>query len=141
MAGGISMPNGTKPATGWVGWVYFAGILLILKGLAQGFLGITALVNNHYLFVTANNTLVLSTADATAWGWIHLALGVLVLAVGFSVLHGSTWARAIAVIFTGLAFLANMAFLGVFPVWSIVAMLVDVLVIYALIVHGDEARD
>lgn len=134
------MPNEVRPATGWVGWVYFAGILLILKGLAQGFLGITALVNNHYLFVTANNGLVYATADTTAWGWIHLALGVLVLAVGFSVLHGSAWARIFAVFFAGLAFLANMAFLAVFPLWSIVAMIVDVLVIYALIVHGDEAR-
>jgi hypothetical protein len=33
-----------------------------------------------------------------------------------------------------------MAFLGVFPVWSIVAMVIDAFVIYALIVHGDEVR-
>jgi hypothetical protein len=75
-----------------------------------------------------------------AWGWVDLAIGVLVLAVGFSVLHGSTWARVIAVFFAGLSFLVNMAFLGVFPVWSIVAMVIDAFVIYALIVHGDEVR-
>ncbi|HVX48346.1 MAG TPA: hypothetical protein VHA05_03255 [Candidatus Saccharimonadales bacterium] len=132
------MPNG-RNATGWVGWVYFAGILLILRGISQAFLGITALVNKHYLFTTANNSLVVTTSNMSAWGWVDLAIGVLVLAVGFSVLHGSTWARIFAVFFTGLSFLINMAFLGVFPVWSIVAMIVDVFVIYALIVHGDEA--
>ena len=132
------MPNGAKNVTGWVGWVYFAGILLILRGISQAFLGITALVNKHYLFTTANNNLVVSTANMNAWGWVDLAVGLLVLAVGFSVLHGSTWARVVAVFFAGAAFLVNMAFLGVFPVWSIVAMAIDALVIYALVVHGDE---
>lgn len=134
------MPNGTRQVTGWVGWVYFAGILLILRGISQAFLGITALVNKHYLFTTANNNLVITTANVNAWGWVDLAIGVLVLAVGFSVLHGSTWARIIAVFIAGLSFLVNMAFLGVFPVWSIVAMLIDAFVIYALVVHGDEVR-
>ncbi len=134
------MPNGSQK-TGWVGWVYFAGILLILRGISEAFLGITALVNKQYLFVTgSNNNLVVSTANITAWGWVELAVGLLVLAVGFSVLHGSNWARIIAVFFAGAAFLVNLAFLGVFPVWSILAMIVDALIIYALVVHGDEAR-
>lgn len=133
------MPNGRNAnATGWVGWVYFAGILLILRGISQAFLGITALVNKHYLFTTSNNTLVVTTHNMAAWGWVDLAVGLLVLAVGFSVLHGSTWARVVAVFFTGLSFLVNMAFLGVFPVWSIIAMIVDTFIIYSLIVHGDE---
>jgi hypothetical protein len=131
------MPNGTQ-RTGWVGWVYFAGVLLILRGISQAFLGITALVNKHYLFTSANNTLVVSTNNMSAWGWVDLAVGLLVLAVGFSVLHGSTWARVVAVFLTGAAFLVNMAFLGIFPVWAIVAMIVDALIIYALVVHGDE---
>lgn len=133
------MPNGTQK-TGWVGWVYFAGILLILRGISEAFLGITALVNKHYLFVTGSNSnLVVSTANINAWGWVELAVGLLVLAVGFSVLHGSTWARIVAVFMAGGAFLVNLAFLGVFPVWAILAMIVDALVIYALVVHGDEA--
>jgi hypothetical protein len=132
------MPNG-RNTTGWVGWVYFAGILLILRGISEAFIGITALVNKHYLFTTANNVLVVTTENMAAWGWVQLAVGLLVMAVGFSVLHGSAWARVVAVFFAGIAFLVNMAFLGVFPVWSIVAMIVDALVIYALVVHGDEA--
>ncbi len=131
------MPNGTN-VTGWVGWVYFAGVLLILRGISEAFLGITALVNKHYLFTTSNNTLVVSANNMSAWGWVQLAIGVLVLAVGFSVLHGSTWARIVAVLFAGGAFLVNMAFLGIFPVWAIVAMAVDALIIYALVVHGGE---
>lgn len=132
------MPNGVQ-RTGWVGWVYFAGILLILRGLGDAFLGITALVNNHYVFVTSSD-LVVTTTNMVAWGWVQLAVGALVAIVGFSLLHGSNWSRVVAVFFAGLAFLVNLAFIGVFPIWSIVAMIVDVIVIYALIVHGDEAR-
>lgn len=134
------MPNGTKEVTGWVGWVYFAGILLILRGIADAFLGISALVNKHYLFVNSERVVV-ATSNTAAWGWVQLAVGLLVLAVGFSVLHGNTWARVVAVFMTGVAFLVNLAFISVFPLWSIIAMVVNVVVIYALIVHGDEARE
>jgi hypothetical protein len=126
--------------TGWVGWVYFAGILMILRGVSEAFLGITALVNKQYIFITnSNNQLVASAAHVQTWGWISLAIGLLVMAAGFSLLHGGTWARVFGVIFASVSFLESMAFLGVFPVWAIVAMLVDVFIIYAVVVHGREA--
>ena len=125
--------------TGWTGWIYFAGLLMVLRGIAQAFLGLTALVDKTYLFVSSDK-LVTVTTNMTAWGWVHIALGVLVAAAGFSVMHGSRWARVLAVVFASAAFIANMAFLGVYPVWSIVAMIVDVLVIYALVVHGNEVQ-
>lgn len=124
--------------TGWTGWVYFAGLLMVLRGVSGVFLGLTALLNKQYLLVNGPNTIVLATANAQTWGWIHLALSVLVLAAGFSVMQGSRWARVLAVVFASMAFLANLAFIAVFPVWAIVAMVVDVLVIYALVVHGNE---
>jgi hypothetical protein len=135
------MATNNNVSTGWVGWIYFAGILMILRGLSEAFLGITALVDKHYLFTTANNNLIYATTDYTAWGWIQLAIGLVVLAAGFSVLHGNMWARVFGVVFMSLAFLVNMAFLAVFPLWSIIAMVVDVVVIYALVVHGNEARE
>ncbi len=127
-------------AASWSGWIAFAGILMILRGISQAFLGITALVNNQYLLVTGGNGngLVLSTAHTTAWGWVDLAVGLVVLAAGFSLLHGSNWARIFAIVFMGFSFLVNMAFLGIFPVWSIVAMVVDALILYALVVYGKE---
>lgn len=126
-------------ASGWTGWIAFAGILMILRGLSEAFLGITALINKQYLLITgSNNQLVLSTAHTSAWGWVDLAVGLTVLAAGFSLLHGSNWARIFAVVFTSFSFLVNMAFLGIFPVWSIVGMVVDALILYALVVYGKE---
>jgi hypothetical protein len=133
------MPNGNQRVTGWVGWVYFAGILLILRGISEAFLGVTALVNKHYLFI-ANSRLVYASNNMTAWGCVDIAIGVLLAAVGLAVLRGSLWARVTAIVIVSASFLVNIGFLAFFPVWAIVAMLVDVAIIYALIVHGDEAR-
>jgi hypothetical protein len=123
-----------------VGWVYFAGVIMILQGVSQAFLGITALVNKQYLLAhNGANQLVLSTANIKAWGWVDLAVGVLVLAAGYSLLHGSNWAKMFALVFVGASFLVNMAFLGVFPLWAVIAMIVDALIIYALVVQGKKA--
>lgn len=130
------MPNnGNNGTTSMVGWVYFAGILMILSGISQAFLGISDLVNKKYLFV-GSERLIYATANSTAWGWVHLAIGALVVAAGFSLLHGSNWARIFAIFFMGLSFIANLVFIGVFPVWSIIAIIIDVVIIHALVVQG-----
>ena len=38
----------------------------------------------------------------------------------------------------GFSALANLAFLGAFPVWSVMIIALDVIVIYAIVVHGGE---
>ena len=35
----------------------------------------------------------------------------------------------------------NLVFIEAYPIWSIIIITVDVLVIYALTVHGKELRD
>lgn len=133
------MPNNGDGTTRMVGWVYFGGIIMILRGLGQAFLGITELVNKKYLFV-GDQRLVFAQTNGTAWGWVHLALGVLILAAGWSLLHNTTgWGRLFAIVFMGFSFLVNLAFLGVFPVWSIVALIIDIVIIYALVVQGNDA--
>ncbi len=69
-----------------------------------------------------------------------LILGILVLCVGTSLFSGRMWARVAGVILAVLNLIAWFAFLGVHPIWSIIVMVIDVLVIYALTVHGGEAE-
>jgi hypothetical protein len=47
----------------------------------------------------------------------------------------------VAVILAGLSALANLVFIGAYPLWSIVIIAVDILVIYALTVHGRELHE
>lgn len=124
--------------TGWTGWVYFAGFMMIVMGFLQGIAGLTALLNNQWLLVTERS---LIAFNFTTWGWIHLLLGVLILAAGFAVMNGAVWARTVGVVIAMMSLVANAAYANTYPVWALVAIVIDVLVIYALTVHGNEVRN
>ncbi len=126
----------TKP-TGWVGWVHFAGILMIVRAFFQGFSGVVALTKPTTFVLTEER---LAVFNFMAWGWIHIVIAILLLTAGFSVLGGGTWGRVVGVIMTTLAIFANLAFLPAYPVWSVIALVLDIIILYALLVHGGEAR-
>ena len=124
-------------ATGWVGWVTFGGLMMVLVGFFGAIDGLTALFRDQYFVVAKSGLLV--TASYTTWGWVHLVLGLLVVSVGCGVLVGQTWARFVGIFLVVVHALVNLAFLAAFPAWSVIAIALDVLVIYALAVHGREA--
>ena len=131
--------NSQKPqeVTGWVGWVYFAGIMMVILGVLQMIAGFTALFNDEWFLVTEN---VLLTFDFTTWGWIHVLLGVAIAASGVAVTAGSVLGRSVAVLLAALNIIALFGFVSAYPVWAIILITINVLVIYALVVHGGEAK-
>lgn len=130
--------NGKNDTTGWVGWVYFAGILMIIMGIFQAIAGLTALLNGGFFVVTQDK---LVTFDYTQWGWIHLILGGVVMAAGSAVMNGRMWGRVVGVFLASLSALANFAFISAYPIWSVLIIAMDILIIYALVVHGGEAKE
>jgi hypothetical protein len=131
------MATNNTEVTGWVGWVYFAGFMMLMMGFFQAVLGLTALLNDKFYLALHGKLLAF---DFTTWGWIHLVLGIVVLLAGMSLFSGSMWARVVGVLLATVSILVNFTFLSVYPLWSIVVMIVDVLIIYALTVHGSEVR-
>ena len=130
----MATPN--NQPTGWVGWVYFAGILLLVRSVFQAFMGVVALTHSSFYVVTSKT---LAVYNFTTWGWIHLLLAVLFLTAGFSVLSGHMFGRVVAVAVAALSIVANLIFLPAYPVWAVAALVVDAMVLYALVVHGNEA--
>jgi hypothetical protein len=124
--------------TGWTGWVAFASTMMVLLGTFQAIEGFVAIFDDGYYRVTQGG-LVLSV-DYTAWGWFHLLLGVLIVICGIGVMAGNLAARTVAVLLAGLSAIANLLFIEAYPLWSIIVITVDVLVIYALTVHGREMK-
>jgi hypothetical protein len=122
--------------SGWVGWAIFAGIVLFLIGVFEASAGLVALFNDDVFLVSTDRLAV--TFDYTAWGWIHLVLGVLVAAAGVAILRGQVWGRVLGVALAGLSAIANLLFIPAFPLWSVLVIALNVLVIYALCVHGGE---
>jgi hypothetical protein len=126
-------------ASGWVGWIIFSGILMIMVGFFQALMGIVALFRDDY-YVAVRTGLALSL-DFTTWGWVHLVIGIVAVAAGFGVLVGRTWARLLGIVFAVVSALANVLFIAASPVWSTIVITVDILVIYALAVHGREVMN
>ena len=125
-------------ATRWVGWVLFAAVLMLVDGFFNIIQGFVALVRDDFYAVGKNGLVV--SVDYTAWGWTLLLLGVLLVATGYGVMIGQTWARVTGVILVILNAIVNMLFMPAYPIWSIMAITIDVFLIYALIVHGREAK-
>ncbi len=128
----------TNSPSGWVGWAYFASFMMMLLGALQGIAGLAGIFKDNYYVVTENHLLAF---NFKTWGWINLVLGIVIFMAGLELLRGATWARVIAVLLAILSFVANMGFVNAYPVWSIIMMVVDVMVIFALTVHGSELRE
>jgi hypothetical protein len=76
----------------------------------------------------------------SGWGWLHLIVGLVVVACGFGVFTGNVLARTVGVILAGLSMVANFFFIPVYPLWAIIIITIDALVIWALTAHGREVR-
>jgi len=140
-AAGAPSPSYAAEARGqtaWVGWVVFAGMMLILVGTFHIVQGVVALFRDEVLLVAESGLVV--DVDYTAWGWTHVVWGALAILVGACLLAGQTWARVVAVIVAALSALVNITFLPAYPIWSAIMIAVDILVIWAVTVHGSEIK-
>jgi hypothetical protein len=136
---GTSRADGRAPApTGWTGWVAFAGLMMIMLGTFQAVEGLVAVFDDGFYRVTSGGLVV--NVDYTVWGWVHLFLGAIIVISGIGVLTGNTAARVVGVLLAGLSALLNLAFVEAYPIWSVIVITLDVLVIYALTVHGREMK-
>jgi hypothetical protein len=125
-----------KATSTWaVGFILFAGIMMVMAGFFQAFSGLVALFQNEFYVATRNY---LFQFDATSWGWIHLLLGIVVAAAGFAVMAGRTWGRVVGITLAMLSALANFAFIPYYPFWAITIIALDIFVIWALAAHGGE---
>ncbi|GAA3388344.1 DUF7144 family membrane protein [Cryptosporangium minutisporangium] len=133
-----SAPTEQRRQTGWVGLVAFAGMLLLMVGSFQIFEGIVALFRDEFYLVGSSGLML--PIDLTAWAWIHLLVGVIAFAAGFGMLYGQMWARVLGIVFAVISALSHLLFGAAYPIWSIIIVTVDVLIIYALTVHGREVK-
>lgn len=123
--------------SGWVGWLYFAGLLMMLAGIFQSIAGLVALLKDEVYVVSSSNLLVL---NLTQWGWAHIALGIILILSSLSLMAGQAWGRFLAAFLAAISAVANFAFITVYPIWAIMVIAIDVFIIYAVLVHGGEVK-
>ncbi len=132
------------PAETGEGWRAFAGIMIIVGGLLNFIDGLIAVTNANYFqhLAAANGTTVSLpiTNDIKTWGWVVLFTGAVMVATGVGVFGGYLWARVLGVVAASFNIVVQLAFLAHYPLWSLIMLLVDVLVIYGIVVHGQRER-
>jgi hypothetical protein len=123
-------PNLARDTNPWyIGLAVLAGALMMIVGLFQALQGLVALLDDDFYTVRNNYTY---DTDVTTWGWIHLILGILVTITGYFVVRGNLWARVIAMTLVGLAAIASFLWIPYYPVWSVLILTLNILVICAL---------
>ena len=120
----------TGPSGAVMGLTLLAAALMMLSGAWNVLEGIAAIIKGQFFVVLPNYAY---SVSATGWGWTHVIVGVVVFVAGAALLLDRTWARITAVVIVSLSAIANFLFIPYAPVWSIVVIAIDMLVIWALL--------
>jgi hypothetical protein len=112
------------------GWLAFASVMLMLAGIGNFIWGITAIAREELLPGD------LLFANLTFWGIVFMALGVVLVAAGVAVLNKAEWAALFGIIFCSLSIVFYFFVIWAYPVWSVLVIAIDILIIYALATYG-----
>ena len=125
-----------KERSSWaVGYAVFAAVVLMMSGAFHFMAGLVGIVDDEFYVVTQKWVF---EFDSTAWGWIHMIGGILVVLAGMSVLKGHMYGRIIGTTAAVLSAIANFMWLPYQPWWSLLMIALDMMVIWALTVHGRD---
>lgn len=124
--------------SGWaVGWAMFAATMLFISGVLQALAGLSAILDDDFYVVSENYVFKL---DPTAWGWIHLIIGIVVFCCGLGILKGHVLGRTVGVLAAAAVIVTNFTWLPYSPVWSTILIAIGVSVIWALTAHGRDVN-
>lgn len=127
----MSEPYSREPeVSGWaIGGITFAATMMVLIGIFQGIAGLVAIFDDDFYVVTQNYTFDL---DTSAWGWIHLIIGIGLIVTGYFLFARAAWAAGVALGLAALSAVVNFFFIPYYPFWSILEIALAVWVIWAL---------
>mgnify|MGYP003404984620 FL=1 len=120
------------------GWAFFVGILLFIVGVMNIIWGLTALFNDEALTVGEQGLIVW---DFTAWGWIHMILGIVMILTALGLFAGQGWARWVGIVFVMINAFGQVAWMSTYPIWSILIITLDIIIIYQLTARWDTTAD
>lgn len=125
-------------ATGWVGWIITASFFMMLAGILHFIYGFAAVLSQGW-YLTGTGTAYL--VDMTTWGWSLMIGGILMIVAASLLYAGNITGRVLGVILFVGGVIANIAVFTATPIWSSLAIVVNLFVLYAIVAHGDEMKE
>jgi hypothetical protein len=125
--------------TNWIGWIIFAALMLVLLGIFQLVAGFVAIVDESYFQQTGAAPLFLGV-DQQTWGVLQLICGSVAILTGAGLLVGNVVARVVGMGVAVVAAVTNLLAIGAYPFWSAIMIALDVVILYAIAVHGPEMK-
>jgi hypothetical protein len=112
--------------------------MMMLSGALSGIIGFLAVINNNWTMWNNNGA---PYGSPYGWGWWSMFVGLVVFSIGAALLRGSMFARTVAVFIAAASLISHFVTLNVAPLWSITVITIDILVIWAVMVHGKEMKE
>jgi hypothetical protein len=122
-----------------MGWKMFAGLMIIMVGAFNIADGLVAITDDSYFTKIGGSDQLPLTNDVKLYGWVVFAWGLLLVICGGLIFVGNTFGRGVGLVAAVGNAMLQLAFLAHYPSWSAIIILIDVLVVYALAVHGGAA--
>jgi len=122
------------------GWIVFTATMMMLIGSIDFFEGLIAVIRKQYYVVTPSQVVVF---NMTTWGWLMLLWGIVLFLAGLALWSGMSWARWFAIVVCSINVIAQLGWLGsaAYPLWSLTAITLNIVVIYALTARWAGYRD
>lgn len=134
-------PNSSYARDGQNPWAasgtVFAGVLMLVEGVLGVLKGIVGIADDDVYASIGDYTF---KFDVTAWGWIHLVLGIVLVVVGAGILKGAAWAKVTGVVIVALDIILNFLWLPYTPLWGLISIAIGVFIIWALCTDKGASR-
>jgi hypothetical protein len=125
-------------SSAWGGWVIFAAAVMFTVGALDIIQGIAALAKDEVYLVAESGLLV--TTDYTAWGWTLIIWGAVLMFAAAALFSLKSWGRWFAFAVVLLNSIVQLAWFPAYPLWSLIALSLDVVVLFALTARWGEAK-
>lgn len=129
-----------EPRRLWGGMIAFAALMLTLMGGFHVIGGFIALLEDNVYYQGGGQEL-FSPLTTRAFGIGHIVIGVVMMLAGYAVFWGKAWGRVVAVVVASIGALTNLASLSAEAPRFALMVVLDILVIFAVVVHGSESRE
>jgi hypothetical protein len=134
----VPMSSNQLASSKYTGFAALAAILMLISGFFRAISGLIGIFGSSDWVTRGYTGYYVTSAKTLAWWW--LIVGVVLILGGLALFQGKNWGRILALIFIGLAAISEFFLLPVYPLWSMLMLVLYALVFVALLAPPKHRR-